>query len=199
MAMEHIYRAGRSQRTLLVCHGTGGDENSLLWLADALDPEANVLSPRGQVMERGMPRFFRRFAEGVFDLEDVRARCKEMSVFVTWAAREYGFSADQVVGVGYSNGANILLQTLLLHPQSLAAVAAFRAMVVLEDVGTPNLEGTPVFLSEGLHDPIVPVENAERLAAQLQGFGANVSLNWDEGGHDLARGEIIAAQLWLAQ
>lgn len=195
--MIHTFRPGTNGRTILVCHGTGGDENSLTWLAEVLDPEAAILSPRGNVSEGGMPRFFRRFAEGVFDLEDVTFRANELADFVSLAIERYELDAQSIVGVGYSNGANILSQTMLLRPESLSQLVLLRAMVVLEEVGQPDLSGKRVWISDGVRDPIVPTENAERFAAQLKGFGADVTLNWHNGGHELGREEIELAKAWL--
>ena len=177
---------------LLLLHGTGGDETSLLDLGRGLCPGAALLSPRGSVLENGTtPRFFRRLAEGVFDEKDLVQRTHELA--------EYGFDAGNVVAVGYSNGANIAASTLLLRPDTLRGAVLLRAMVPLVPAIPPALGGTPVFLASGRHDPIVPAENVERLAAMLRQAGADVSLRWSEGGHPLASAEIDAARAWLAK
>ena len=187
----HTFKPGSPPApTILVCHGTGGDENSLVWLAEALFPGAAILSPRGNVSEYGAPRFFRRFAEGVFDLDDIRFRANELADFVASSATEYGFDPNNVWGMGYSNGANILAATLMLRPETLGATVLLRAMVTLEDVGAPNLVGKSIIISEGLYDAIVPTENAERLVRQLERFGATVDVNWHDGGHNLDSREI---------
>lgn len=185
--------------TLLLLHGTGGDENDLLELGELLDPSANRLSPRGKVSERGMARFFRRLAEGVFDEEDLRARTHELADFVTAAARDYGFDATRVTAVGFSNGANIAASLLFLRPEVLRAAVLMHAMVPFTPESLPSLGGKPVFLSGGRVDPIIPPENTERLAALLRESGADVTLEWQPGGHQLTMPEVRVAQAWLAR
>ena len=183
--------------TLLMLHGTGGDENDLLPLGRMLLPGAAMLSPRGKVLEQGMPRFFRRLAEGVFDLEDLRQRALELADFVQGAAESYGFDARNVIAVGYSNGANIAAAMLLLRPGVLAGAALLHAMVPLEPEGRPDLSGTSVFLSGGRMDPLVPAAETDRLAALLRDLGADVTQHWEPGGHALGRAEVEAAARWL--
>src|SRR5437867_3407347 len=148
---------------LLLLHGTGGHERDLVPVARMLAPAAGVLSPRGKVLERGMPRFFRRLAEGVFDLEDLRRRTIELADFVAAASAHYGFDPDRVVAVGFSNGANIAASLLLLRPETVAAAVLFRAMVPLVPDPLPNLPGTPVLLSNGRLDSLVSAEETERV------------------------------------
>ncbi len=184
-------------RTLLLLHGTGGNEDSLLPLASALAPGAAVLSPRGRVLERGMPRFFRRLAEGVFDVPDLIARTHEMAVFVEEAAVRYHLDPQGIIAVGFSNGANIAASLLLLRPGLLKRAVLFRAMVPLEPEERPVLTGTRILLSEGRFDPIVPMPNAERLAELFKRGGAQVTLTWWDAGHELAPGELERAAEWL--
>jgi phospholipase/carboxylesterase/glyoxalase family protein len=180
--------------TLLLLHGTGGNENDLLGLGRALHPQAALLSPRGKVLERGMvPRFFRRLAEGVFDMEDLQQRTHELADFVGAAADVYGFDAGRVVAVGYSNGANIAASTLLLRPGVLSAAVLLRPMVPLVPATLPDLSGTRVFIAAGQHDPIVTPAQSEKLALLLQSAGAEVALRWHAGGHALASEEVQAA------
>jgi predicted esterase len=150
--------------TVLLLHGTGGDENDLLELGRSLAPDANLLSPRGKISENGMPRFFRRLAEGLFDEKDLVHRTHELADFVTAAAGHYGFQTDKVTAIGYSNGANIAASLLLLRPGTLAQAVLLRAMVPLIPEISPDLTGTRVFLASGLSDPILPIDNARRLA-----------------------------------
>lgn len=201
MDFEYNFQPGTVEGapTILVCHGTGGDENSLTWLGEALFPGAALLCPRGRILEHGAPRFFKRFAEGVFDLDDVKFQASKLADFVIESSVTHGFDPSRVFGIGYSNGANILSAMMLTRPESLMGAALFRAMVTLEHLDTPNLTGKRIFLSEGEFDPIVPVENAQRLAAQLRSFGASVTVYWHQGGHNLARTEIDAASDWLNQ
>jgi predicted esterase len=197
----HVYRveAGTpGAPTLLLLHGTGGNEDDLLPLGRALARDAALLSPRGRVLEHGMPRFFRRIAEGVFDEDDVRRRADELAAFVTAATERNGLDARRVIAAGFSNGANIAAAVLLLHPGVLSAAILLRAMVPLEPDPLPKLAGTPVFLSSGRADPLVPVREAERLAALLERAGADVTLRFDDAGHTLGPAEVRAAHDWLA-
>ena len=187
----------RTARTLLLLHGTGGDESDLLPLGKLLHPEANRLSPRGRVLERGMPRFFRRLAEGVFDQEDLRLRTTELAEFIEAGAQEYGFDPQNVIAVGYSNGANIAASLLLRQPEILAGAILFHPMVPFEPEALPDLSGKPIFIGAGENDPIVPSANTEALAALFQRSGADVSLYWHRGGHSLTQDEVHAAQTWL--
>jgi phospholipase/carboxylesterase len=154
--------------TLLLLHGTGGNENDLLPLGRELLPGAPLLSPRGRVLENGMPRFFRRFAEGVFDVDDLKFQTHELNDFIRAAAQRHGITKNKLVAVGYSNGANIAASLLLLHPHALAAAVLFRAMVPFTPDFEPNPGHTSVFLSGGTQDPIVPRENTESLATCLR-------------------------------
>jgi predicted esterase len=185
--------------TLLLLHGTGGNEDDLIELGRELLSEANLLSPRGKVLESGMPRFFRRLAEGVFDQEDLRLRTYELADFVRAAAEGLGFDPARVTAVGFSNGANIAASLLLLRPETLAGGILFRAMVPLEPDPTPDLAGRHVLMCEGLYDPIVPHENAERLAELLRGAGADVTLAWQASGHGLTPEDVRQAKEWLAR
>lgn len=183
--------------TLLLLHGTGGSETDLLQLGQTLAPGAALLSPRGKVLENGMPRFFRRLAEGVFDLESLRQETHALGDFVEAAVAHYGLDAGRVVAVGYSNGANIAASTLLLRPRVLSGAVLLRAMLPLELEIVPDLMGVPVLLASGRHDNLVPHSSIERLAALLQQTGADVTLRWQEAGHGLAQEEIVAAQQWV--
>jgi predicted esterase len=184
--------------TLLLLHGTGGDERDLIPVGQSLLPGAALLSPRGKVLENGMPRFFRRFAEGVFDVEDIRLRARELAQFVEAASKDYGFDEHSVVAVGYSNGANIAAALLLLEPRVLAGAVLFRAMVPLEPETPPNLSGVSVFLAAGDTDTIVPRANVQRLAALLREGGASVSFEVFRQGHELGPDEMDMAREWLA-
>lgn len=196
----HLFRPPSANApVLLLLHGTGGNENDLLPLADMLAPDAGVLSPRGNVLERGMPRFFRRLAEGVFDLDDLKRRTVELGDFIRVAAARYGFDQDRVIAVGFSNGANIAASLLLLQPTALGAAALFRAMVPLVPDPLPSLGGTPVLLSSGRHDPIVPAAETERLSTLLKTAGADVTLAWQPAGHELTAADLAQGKEWLAR
>lgn len=196
----HRFEPGETENgpALLLLHGTGGSENDLIEIGRAVAPGAALLSPRGPVLENGMPRFFRRFAEGVFDVEDIKVRAGKLAEFVSEAAKEYGFDANNVWALGYSNGANIAAALLLLHPEVFAGAVLLRAMVPLVPPKTPDLQGVRVLLSEGTHDSIVPAENAEELAGLLRGAGAEVDLIWQAGGHGLTANDFAAARAFLS-
>jgi len=193
----HEFVAGSSERTLLLLHGTGGNERDLIPLGRELDPRAALLSPRGKVLENGMPRFFRRLAEGVFDLEDLRKRTHELADFVIAAAEHYEIDMKKIVAVGYSNGANIAASMLLLRPEILPAAILFRAMVPLVPETQPNLSSVCVLIGAGTLDPIVPASEAKQLAELLRRAGADVTIRSFEGGHELTADDIDAAREWL--
>lgn len=184
--------------TLLLLHGTGGDERDLLPLGSELWPGAALMGVRGKVLENGMPRFFRRFAEGVFDVEDLKARTNELAQFIDFAAEHYGFSKRHLVAVGYSNGANIAASLIMLHPHYSAAAVLFRAQIPYTPDIVRNFSGLSVLIAAGLRDEIVPRDQTEQLAAILEGGGANVAISWHQGGHELGRDDVDAAKEWLS-
>ena len=186
-------------RVFLLLHGTGGNENDMIPLGRDLDPSAALLSLRGNVLENGMPRFFRRLAERVFDEEDVIRRAHELADFIGVAAAQYQFDPQRLSAVGYSNGANIAAAVLLLRPGVLMSAILFRAMVPLTPATQPNLAAARVLICSGKHDQIVPVENVERLAAMLRAAGADVNLRFEEAGHQLVFAEMTAAKNWLRE
>ena len=188
-----------SRPTLLLLHGTGGDENDLLPLGRALDPAAALLSPRGKVLESGMPRFFRRLAMGVFDQEDLAARTDELARFIGDAAAHYGLAPDQIVAAGFSNGANVAASLLLRHPGVLRGAILLSPMVPFEPASPVDLTGTPVFIGAGRADAMVPAANTERLAALLGEAGADVTVHWEQGGHAITPTEVAAAREWLGK
>jgi predicted esterase len=196
---SHQFVPGRSKQTLLLLHGTGGNEHDLLPIGRELNPDAALLSPRGKILENGMPRFFRRLAEGVFDEKDVIRRAHELADFVTAAAVHYSFDPSTVIAVGYSNGANIAGAMLLLRPEVLSAAALLRSMVVLIPEPLPDLNGKRVFLASGNRDPIVPESNTRALLALLRRSGADVSFHSEEAGHGLTDETLRATQRWLAE
>lgn len=201
LGFVHRYLPGEdeSSPTLLLLHGTGGNEEDLIPLGQELAPGAAFLSPRGKVSEYGALRFFRRLAEGVFDQEDLLLRTHELAEFVEAASAEYGFDRSKLVAVGYSNGANVAASTILLHPGLLKAAVLFRAMVPFELDLTPDLSGMPVFLAAGRMDRMIPPDNTQRLADILDEAGADVDLRWRDTGHPLTYEEVGEAKEWLSE
>jgi phospholipase/carboxylesterase len=201
LGFTHRYLPGEdeSSPTLLLLHGTGGNEEDLLPLGETLAPGAAFLSPRGKISEYGAPRFFRRLAEGVFDHEDLLFRTHELAEFVEAASDEYGFDRSKLVAVGYSNGANVAASMILLHPGLLRAAVLFRAMVPFEPDLTPDLSAMPVFLAAGRMDRMIPPDNAQRLADILVEAGADVDLRWRDTGHPLTYEEVGEAKEWLSE
>lgn len=188
--------------TFLLLHGTGGDENDLLPLGHMLAGERRdvaLLSPRGRVLEGGMPRFFRRLAEGVFDEADLIRRTHELAEFIEGATKRYALGEKRITAIGFSNGANIAASLLLMHPGLLRRAVLLHAMVPLTPEDLPDLSGTSVFLGAGCFDQIVPLENTERLAAMLREAKAEVELFWHPGGHTLTHEEVERAGQWLAK
>ena len=183
---------------LLLLHGTGGTEEDLLPLGARLLPGASQLSPRGRVLESGMPRFFRRLAEGVFDLDDLRRRTDELADFVEAARVAYPLGARPPVAVGFSNGANIAAAVLLLRPGTLSGALLLRPMVPLVPDAMPALGGVPVQIIAGTADPIVAPEQSEALAALLREAGASVTLDWARGGHGLTPSDLEVGGRFLA-
>lgn len=186
-----------SERVLLLLHGTGGDESDLIPLGRDLDPTAALLSPRGNVVENGMPRFFRRFAEGVFDEEDVVRRAHELADFVLAAADKYSFELSRLTAVGYSNGANIAAAMMLLRPEVLPSAVLLRAMLPLSNPPVPDLAGKRVLLSAGESDPIIPLANVQALATLLQNAGPDVHLEIQQSGHGLIAEDLAVARHWI--
>jgi predicted esterase len=187
------------QITLLLLHGTGGNEQDLTPLGQELYPRAAMLSPRGKVLESGMPRFFRRLAEGVFDIEDLKFRTHELADFVEKASKVYEFDLRYMISVGYSNGANIASSLLLLHPKIISSAVLFRVMVPFMPEKVPNLSGKNIFIGAGQYDPIVPREQTETLAGLFKKAGANVVVHIQKNsGHELGYDEISVAKDWLS-
>ena len=187
-----------SSLTLLLLHGTGGSETDLLRLGRELSPNAALLSPRGRVLENGMPRFFKRLGEGIFDINDLTEQTHALAQFIEDSSKAYGFRADRVVAVGYSNGANIAGSALILHPDALAGAVLFRPMVPFMPESLPDLSGKPILILAGTGDSLVRKEETERLAGLLGRAGADVALHWADANHAIASAEVAAAKEWLA-
>ncbi|QGH34318.1 carboxylesterase [Gracilibacillus salitolerans] len=196
--MKHIFKEGKSLQgpTLLLLHGTGGTENDLLPLADIIDSDANILSVRGNVSENGMPRFFKRLAEGVFDEEDLVLRTKELHEFLDEAAEEYGFDRNYVIAVGYSNGANIAASLLFHYQDALSAAVLHHPMVPRRGIELPDLASVKLLITAGRNDPLCTEQETIDLEEILKENGADVQVHWENNGHQLTQTEVEAAKDW---
>ncbi|GHO44277.1 hydrolase [Ktedonospora formicarum] len=182
---------------LLLLHGTGGDENDLLSLGRMLSPGSALLSPRGNVLENGMPRFFRRFAEGILDVDDLKQRTYELASFIQAASEHYAFGAGNVIAVGFSNGANIAASMLLLRPQVLAGAYLSHPMVPFQPESTQDLQQKPVLVASGRADVIIPTGQSEQLIELLRSNGADVQEYWNNVGHTITHEEVREARAWM--
>lgn len=190
-------KAKKSSLTLLLLHGTGGTEDDLIPLGNELTPDASILSVRGKVLENGMPRFFRRLEEGVFDLEDLKMRTDELADFILKSSSIYDFDLKRLIAVGYSNGANIGASVLLRRPEVLAGAILFRAMVPFIPDVLPDLSKKFIILLEGMRDPIVSKQEAESLLKIFNKARSNVTIKWQDSGHNLTQEDIDSAKKWL--
>lgn len=185
--------------TLLLLHGTGGNEDDLIQVGQMLSSSASLLSPRGKVLENGMPRFFKRLAEGVFDMEDLKIRTKELADFVKEASNVYSFNLNKTIAVGFSNGANIAASLLLSNPETIKGTILFRVMVPFVPDSPPELSNKKVLLSAGMFDPIVSKSQTEILLKILQKSKADVTLKWQQSGHNLTQKDILDSKEWLSE
>lgn len=189
----------KNPATLLLLHGTGGNEDDLIPLGRLIYPNANLLSPRGKVLEHGMPRFFKRLAEGVFDIEDLKFRTQELAKFVNEASLQYSFDLSKTIAVGFSNGANIAASLLLLYPQVIAGSVLFRPMIPIIPNNLPNLYEKKIVILSGQSDPIVSKKQAEDLFSLLKKTDAKVTIQWQESGHEITQDDVQIAKKWLSE
>ncbi|MFE8699592.1 alpha/beta hydrolase [Cytobacillus sp. FJAT-54145] len=196
--MQHIFQKGTDETkpTLLLLHGTGGNEQDLLPIGGMIDPTASILSVRGNILEHGMPRFFRRLAEGVFDEEDLVFRTKELYEFLNEASEKYGFDRNHIVAVGYSNGANIAGSLLFHYQDALKGAILHHPMVPRRGIELPTLNGVHVFITAGENDPLCTPQESKDLKTFLENAGANTSIHWEYNGHQLTRTEVEEAAEW---
>ncbi|HEU4868130.1 MAG TPA: alpha/beta hydrolase [Actinomycetota bacterium] len=197
LGFQHRFVAGTDGSTLLLLHGTGGNESDLLGLGKHLNSKANLLSPRGKVLENGMPRFFRRLSLGVFDVPDLIDQTHDLARFIERAAEEYELDPERITAVGYSNGANMAASLLFLHPEALAGAALLHAMPPFYPEELPDLDDKPILLTAGRNDDMVPGDEAELLGELYRRSGADVSLVWMPGGHELTPTEISIVKEWM--
>ncbi|MFJ6413436.1 alpha/beta hydrolase [Terribacillus saccharophilus] len=196
--MKHFFHKGKdsTKPTFLLLHGTGGNELDLLPLAGRIDEDASVLSVRGSVLENGMPRFFRRLAEGIFDEEDLVYRTRELNKFLDEAAAEYDFDRDNIIAIGYSNGANIAASLLFHYQNSLKGAILHHPMVPRRGIELPDLTGKNIFIAAGTNDPICSPAESLELVKLLKEAHADVQLHWENNGHQLTNTEVEAAREW---
>lgn len=197
LARPHVFHRGTSSRTILALHGTGGDEHNILGLAQALDPTAAVLSPRGMHLEGGMNRFFERYADGTFNEQSIDLAVTELADFIVAASREYAIDASNVFATGFSNGANTASALMICRPQMLAGAALFGSTIPFAEVDPVDLSGKTIWLANGDHDSYAPVDVSERWVDQLRDFGADVTWLRHPGGHQIVQEHVnlIADQL----
>lgn len=182
----------------MLLHGTGGNERDLISIGEEIEPSASILSPRGKILENDLPRFFKRLAEGVFDIVDLKIRTRELADFVQNCSEHYNFDLNRTIVVGFSNGANIASSVLLLYPQIFQGAILFRGMIPLIPKPLPNLSCRQIMLSAGINDPIVSKNETENLSRLFQESNATVTLKWQESGHNLVQGDLSVARKWIS-
>jgi predicted esterase len=200
LGFEHLFEPGTSGWTLLLLHGTGGDERDLVPLGRQLAPAAALLSPRGKVLENGMPRFFRRLAVGQLDVPDLLERTDELAAFAGAAAAAYELDPARIVALGFSNGANIAASLLLRRPEVLRGAALLRPMLPYEPDAQPDLDGTDVLVDAGEGDEYSSLDQTERLVQILRTAGARVAVHVEPGaGHGLTQNDLAQAARWVGE
>lgn len=194
--MKHIFIKGTNERTLLFLHGTGGDESDMLFMHKLIDSNANLLSIRGNVIENGMNRFFKRLKEGVFDEEDLVFRTDELYNFVIKASKEYQITLDKLVAIGYSNGANILGSILIHHGNVFKYVALLHPMVPRRNIVIPTLSDVNIFIGAGINDSLCPLSETEELISIFESVDSKIEVAWTNAGHKISSEEINSLIKW---
>ncbi len=194
--MEHIFLKGSSKITLLLLHGSGGNERELLALAKEIDPNANILGLRGSIMEYGLPRFYKRISMGVFDTVSLVDETHNLVEYIRKAAGVYNFDPKKLVAIGYSSGATIAVSILFHYEKAFYKAILFHPMVASRNIDLVDLQGTEVFIGAGRLDQMMPQHEVEELTQMLQSANAVVEVFWTDYGHLLSRQEIEAARLW---
>lgn len=190
LSRPHVFQKGTSSRTILVMHGTGGDEHNILPLAKALDPDASVLSPRGMHLEGGMNRYFERYPDGTFNEQSIEQAVRELAEFVAAAMQEYEIDASNIFATGFSNGANTAAALMVRHPELLLGAALFGSTIPFAHVDRVDLTGKRIWLANGDQDSYAPVEISQRWVEQLGEFGAEVTWLRHPGGHQISRDHL---------
>ncbi|WP_244244543.1 alpha/beta hydrolase [Marinilactibacillus kalidii] len=197
-SFKHIYSEPLmgNKTIFLLLHGTGGDENDLIQLAKMIDPQAGILSLRGNIDENGMNRFFKRKAMGILDEDSLKAETIKLNTFLESASNEYGFDNRQLVAIGYSNGANIAASLLFHFNDTLYQGMFLHPMVPTRSLALPDLSNQRIFIGAGENDPICSPEETEELESMLKNAGASVQTYWGQDGHRLSNPEVDAASIW---
>ena len=190
LSRPHVFQKGTSSRTILVMHGTGGDEHNILPLAKALDPDASVLSPRGMHLEGGMNRYFERYPDGTFNEQSIEQAVRELAEFVAAAMQEYEIDASNIFATGFSNGANTAAAIMVRHPELLLGAALFGSTIPFAHVDRVDLTGKRIWLANGDQDSYAPVEISQRWVEQLGEFGAEVTWLRHLGGHQISQDHL---------
>ncbi len=197
---QHFFQKSTNpeeKRVLLLFHGTGGNEMDLIPLAERILPGVSYLGIRGNVIEHGMPRFFKRLSEGIFDEADIKLRAHELDSFIREAATSFGFSSENVMALGYSNGANIITALNFLHPGLISTSLLLRPMTPLVPANAPDLSNSNVWLSFGSVDPLMPPGEIEKLSGLYTEYGANLTVNIEQAGHQLVQNDLTKASEFL--
>ncbi|BCR35853.1 alpha/beta hydrolase [Mariniplasma anaerobium] len=194
--MVHIFKKGQNDHTLLLLHGTGGNEHDLLSIGNLIDPQANILSIRGAVLEYGMPRFYKRKSMTVFDYESLVEETHNLRDFIDDCSRKYKFNRSKVVVVGYSNGANIAASILFHYEKAFKKAILFHPMVPIRDLELADLHQTEIFIGAGHYDQMMPQHEVQELTQMFQSANAIVEVFWTDYGHQLSKEEVLAAKSW---
>ena len=190
LSRPHVFQKGPSSRTILVMHGTGGDEHNILPLAKALDPDASVLSPRGMHLEGGMNRYFERYPDGTFNEQSIEEAVSDLAEFVSAAVQEHGIDASNIFATGFSNGANTAAAIMVRHPELLVGAALFGSTIPFAEVEPVDLTGKRIWLANGDQDSYAPVDVSARWVQQLIDFGAEVTWLRHSGGHQISQDHL---------
>jgi phospholipase/carboxylesterase len=194
--MKHIFHKGTNGKTLFLLHGTGGNEEDLIPIGKHIDPHANLLSVRGNVLEYGMPRFFKRLAMGVFDMDSLREETQKLYEFLTEASKDYQFDIEEVIALGYSNGANIAISVMFNYDKAFSKAILFHPMIPIRDLELPSMKNFKIFIGAGTNDQMVSQNETYELVSMFEKQKANVKVCWTNQGHQLNKDEILEAKIW---
>ncbi|MCD4826277.1 MAG: alpha/beta hydrolase [Acholeplasmataceae bacterium] len=194
--MIHIFKKGQSDKTLLLLHGTGGNEHDLLSIGKLIDPDANILSVRGAILECGMPRFYKRISMTEFDYESLIEETHNLRDFIDDSVKRYKLNRSKVTAIGYSNGANIAASILLHYESAFEKAILFHPMVPIRGLELPDLNHTQIFIGSGHYDQMMPEHEVQELTQMFESANAIVDVFWTDYGHQLSKEEVLAAKSW---